>query len=38
MEFAKGISTLMTSGQVLTGYGSDLVHNLQLYRSVLGAL
>lgn len=38
MQYAKGVSTPMTPGQKLTRYGSDPVKDVQLYRSVVGAL
>ena len=38
MQNARSINTSMTSGQKLLGYGSDLVQDVQLYRSVVGAL
>lgn len=38
MQYAKCVSAPMTTGQKLTSYGSDTVKNVQLYRSVVGAL
>ncbi|KAK6162474.1 hypothetical protein DH2020_002315 [Rehmannia glutinosa] len=38
MQLAKGISSPMTSGEKLTAFGSDVVSNPQLYRSIVGAL
>lgn len=38
MQYAKGISTPLTSGQKLTAFGSDSVKDVQLYRSIVGAL
>lgn len=37
MQYAKGISTPMTSGQRLTAYGSDPVKDVQVYSSIVGA-
>lgn len=31
MQYAKGINTLITSGQKMTGYGSEAVKDVQLY-------
>lgn len=38
MQYAKGIRTPLTSGQKLTAFGSDSVKDVQLYRSIVGAL
>lgn len=38
MQYAKCVSAPMTTGQKLTSYGSDPVEDVQLYRSVVGAL
>lgn len=38
MQYAKGVSTHMNSGQRLITHGNDPISNTQLYRSVLGAL
>lgn len=38
MQYAKGMETPMTSGLILTSYGSDLVQNVQFYQGVMGAL
>lgn len=38
MQYAKNVSAPMTTGQKLTSFGSDAVSNVQLYRSVVGAL
>lgn len=38
MQHAKGTNTPITSGQTLIAYGSDPIKDLQLYRSIVGAL
>ncbi|WKA05169.1 hypothetical protein VitviT2T_023150 [Vitis vinifera] len=38
MQGANPISTTMTTGQKLSGYGSESVQDVKLYRSVVGAL
>lgn len=38
MQYAKGMNTPMTSGQKLSAFGSDLVQDVQLYRSIVRAL
>lgn len=38
MQYAKSVSTRIISRQKLTAYGSDLVIDTQLYRSIVGAL
>lgn len=38
MQYAKAIASPMTSGEKLTAYGSDLMVDPHLYRSVVGAL
>lgn len=38
MQYANCVSAPMTTGQKLTSYGSDPIEDVQLYRSVVGAL
>lgn len=38
MQYAKGVSTPITTGQKLTAYGSNSVKEVQIYRSIVGAL
>lgn len=38
MQSAKSVSTPMTTGQIFFTDGSDQVKNVQLYRSIVGAL
>lgn len=38
MQFAKNVSTPMTSGLKMIAYCSDPVHDVQLYKSLVGAL
>lgn len=38
MQYVREMNTLMTSGQKLFAFGSDPVQDLQLYRSIVGAL
>ena len=38
MESVNPISTPMTNGQKLSGYGSELVQDVKLYTSTIGAL
>lgn len=38
MQFAKSVSTPMTTGQIFFTDGSDQVKNVQLYRSIVGVL
>ena len=38
MQFVEGFSSPMNSGQTLTTFGSDVVPNPQIYKSIAGAL
>lgn len=38
MQNVRAINTLMTTGQKLSNYGSDPVNDVQLCRSIVGAL
>ncbi|KAK0605247.1 hypothetical protein LWI29_024597 [Acer saccharum] len=38
MQFANSLNTPMTGGEKLSRYGSDPIEDVQLYRSVVGAL